>query len=122
MQNSCTVLRRGVDERYIVHLAAWATQHFKDIGKNKIDINQRDSLEERHCYWLYYMTARNVLKCYWTRAQIFRLAKSILYTKMKEQFFKKLSIKSCRTRAKNFETIDERYILHWLLAWATQHC
>ncbi|MYD61490.1 MAG: ankyrin repeat domain-containing protein [Gemmatimonadetes bacterium] len=41
-----TVLRRGVDERYIVHLAAGVgdTTLLKTVLKNKININKRDTL------------------------------------------------------------------------------
>ena len=41
-----TVLRRGVDERYILHLAAGVgdTTLLKILLKNKIDINKRDAL------------------------------------------------------------------------------
>ena len=41
-----TILRRGVDERYILHLAAGVgdTTLLKTLLKNKIDINQRDAL------------------------------------------------------------------------------
>lgn len=41
-----TILRQGVDERYIVHLAAGVgdTTLLKTLLNNKIDVNQRDSL------------------------------------------------------------------------------
>ena len=42
-----TILRRGIDERYIVHLAAGVgdTTLLKILLKNKIDIDKRDPLE-----------------------------------------------------------------------------
>ena len=42
-----TILRRGVDERYILHLAAGVgdTTLLKTLLNNKIDVNQRDPLE-----------------------------------------------------------------------------
>ena len=53
-------------------------------------------------------------KCSWTRAQTSRLAKSILYTKMKGQFFKKLLNQMMQNSVRTIlrRGIDERYILH----------
>ena len=111
-----TVLRRGVDERYIVHLAAGVgdTTLLKTLLKNKIDINQRDALRRTPLLFALLYDRTQCAKMLLDQGADFSLSEiNIIYENERTVLQKIIESNDAElVQTVLRRGVDERYILH----------
>ncbi len=111
-----TVLRRGVDEKYIVHLAAGVgdTTLLKTVLKNKININQRDALGRTPLLFALLYDRTQCAKMLLDQGADFSLSEiNIIYENERTVLQKIIESNDAElVRTILRRGVDERYILH----------